>query len=75
MKIIKSFKENFSDILETGFLVFISLLFSIELFGSCKELIINLCLAFISFLFVVVEIYIIIGLCNILKGLIERYGE
>lgn len=79
MKIIKLLTQylirNFFDILGViiGFLYFFIFLFVLS--GSYKNFIINFCFALVSFLLAVVAIYIIIGLCKVLAGSMERYGE
>ncbi len=64
-----------SDILEVVSGVIVSLSFLLFVSGSRNEFYFNLCSALISFLFVVVAIYIIVGLCRVLVGLFERFGE
>lgn len=64
-----------SDILEVVSGVIVSLSFLLFVSGSWDVFYLNLCFALISFLFAVVAIYIIIGLCRVLAGLLERFGE
>lgn len=79
MKVMKSLTQylikHLPDVLEAVFGVIFSLSLLLLVSGSWDDFYLNLCFALISFLFVVVAIYIIIGLCRVLAGLLERFGE
>lgn len=79
MKVMKSLTQylikHLSDVLEVIPGVIVSLIFLLLLSGTRNDFYLNLCFALIFFLFVIVTIYIIIGLCRVLAGLLERFGE